>query len=93
VAKFTFPSGRVAVAGSRTLPHTYIPLIASISQHIAHSSGSLSVGCCLGVDQAVISSVEPKYLHIHTIFNSRGKVHVHFLRFNRSYPLQVQVLI
>ena len=73
MAKFTFPSGRVAVAGSRTLPHTYIPLIASISQHIAHSSGSLSVGCCLGVDQAVISSVEPKYLHIHTIFNSRGE--------------------
>lgn len=73
MVKFSFPAGCVAVAGSRTLPPAYIPLVASIAQHIARSSGGLSVGCCLGVDQAVISSVEPKFLHIHTIFNARGE--------------------
>jgi len=72
VANFSFPSGCVAVAGSRTLQQALIPIIASISQHVAHSSGCLSVGCCNGVDQTVINSIEPKYLHIHTVFNSRG---------------------
>ena len=73
MVKFFFPSGCVAVAGSRTLPHAYRSVISSICQHVARSSGSLSVGCCVGVDQAVISSVEPKFLHIHTVFNSRGE--------------------
>jgi hypothetical protein len=46
--------------------------VVAVARQLALSNGCLSVGCCVGFDQVVLSTVSPEYLHIHTVFNARG---------------------
>lgn len=53
---FSFP-GVVAVAGSRGLPASALPLVLCVVSDLAGSGASLVVGCCVGADAALLSAV------------------------------------
>ena len=52
-----FPRGVVAVAGSRRLSPEASALVAQVARELVASGCSLVVGCCVGADSAVLSSV------------------------------------
>jgi hypothetical protein len=56
MAKVLFSYGVVAVAGSRSLSVQGAGLVSNVSRQLVANGCSLVVGCCVGVDQAVVSS-------------------------------------
>lgn len=50
-------SGVVAFAGSRGLPPSFSPLVSSVVSSVVRSGRSVSVGCCVGLDSFVLSSL------------------------------------
>lgn len=49
--------GSVAFAGSRALPVGFAPLVARVACRAVASGFGIAVGCCVGVDSVVLSSV------------------------------------
>ena len=49
--------GVVAFAGSRALPASFAPLVARVASGVVASGRAVAVGCCVGVDSVVLSSV------------------------------------
>ena len=49
--------GVVAFAGSRALPAGFAPLVAGVASGVVASGRAVAVGCCVGVDSVVLSSV------------------------------------
>lgn len=49
--------GVVAFAGSRSLGAAFAPLVSSAVASVLRSGRSVSVGCCVGLDALVLSSV------------------------------------
>ena len=47
----------VAFAGSRALPAGFAPLVARVASRVVASGRFVAVGCCVGVDSVVLSSV------------------------------------
>jgi len=47
--------GVIAFAGSRSLPSASVPLVGSVVRSVVGSGRSVSVGCCVGLDAAVLS--------------------------------------
>ena len=51
--------GVVAFAGSRGLSPLFAPIVSSVVNSVVVSGRSVSVGCCVGLDQFVLSSLPP----------------------------------
>ncbi len=49
--------GVVAFAGSRVLPVGFAPLVSAVARRVVASGLGVAVGCCVGVDSVVLSSV------------------------------------
>ena len=49
--------GVVAFAGSRALPAGFAPLVSAVACRVVASGRAVAVGCCVGVDSVVLSSV------------------------------------
>lgn len=65
-------SGVVAFAGSRSLPSAFAPLVASVVGSVVRSGRSVSVGCCIGVDQVVLSCVPTNSVRCFAAFGAGG---------------------
>lgn len=50
--------GIVAFAGSRSLSFKYEPLVSTIVASVIQSGRTVSVGCCVGLDEIVLSNLE-----------------------------------
>lgn len=50
-------AGVVAFAGSRALPVSFAPQVATAVRSVLRSGRSVSVGCCVGLDFAVLSAL------------------------------------
>jgi hypothetical protein len=65
-------SSVVAFAGSRSLPMGFAPLVASVAARVVASGSSVAVGCCVGVDAVVLSSVPASSVQCFAAFASSG---------------------
>lgn len=57
-------AGPVAVVGSRSLPPGGAALCGRVARSIVASGRALVVGCCVGADEAVLSSVPPSSVRV-----------------------------
>ena len=48
----------VAFAGSRGLSYNYLPLVCSVVGSVIRSGRSVAVGCCVGLDEMVLTNLE-----------------------------------
>ena len=64
--------GVVAFAGSRGLSPQFAPLVGSVVASVVRSGRSVSVGCCVGLDQFVLSSLAPLRGACFAAFGSGG---------------------
>lgn len=62
------PAGVVAVAGSRQLPAGAAAVVAGVAAALAGAGLAVSVGCCVGADSAVLSSVPAPALRVFVAF-------------------------
>lgn len=72
---FSASVGCVAVAGSRQLPSGGDLVVNEVvrSFFVRGTGLRVAVGCCVGVDEAVITACpRPFQLHIHTVFDQLG---------------------
>lgn len=53
---FVMGRGVVAVAGSRSLPRSFAPLVQGVVASVVGSGRSAAVGCCVGADAFALSS-------------------------------------
>ena len=65
--------GVVAVAGSRRLPADGAARVAAVARALAAAGHTLAVGCCVGVDAVVLSSVTPSALRVFAAFGPGGE--------------------
>lgn len=66
------PGGVVAVAGSRSLPAGAAGAVGGVARALAAAGFSVAVGCCVGADSAVLSSVPPAALRVFAAFGCGG---------------------
>lgn len=64
--------GVVAFAGSRALPAGFAPLVARVACAVVASGSRVAVGCCVGVDSVVLSSVPSWSVRCFAAFASCG---------------------
>ncbi|MBI5470889.1 MAG: hypothetical protein HY961_00945 [Ignavibacteriae bacterium] len=64
---------RVGFCGSRSLPVSALPLVSSVVSSVLASSASLAVGCSVGADALVLSSVPLGVLRRVSIFAAFGR--------------------
>jgi hypothetical protein len=71
---FSASVGCVAVAGSRQLPQGGAQVVSEVvrSFMLRGSGLRVSVGCCVGVDEVVLSLCRPSQLNVYTIFDRSG---------------------
>jgi len=71
---FSASVGCVAVAGSRQLPQGGTQVVSEVVRSFMLRSSGLrvSVGCCVGVDEVVLSLCRPSQLNVYTIFDRSG---------------------
>lgn len=71
---FSASVGCVAVAGSRQLPQGGAQVVSEVvrSFMLRGSGLRVSVGCCIGVDEVVLSLCRPSQLNVYTIFDRSG---------------------
>jgi hypothetical protein len=62
----------VAVAGSRSLPPAFVPLVASVVRSVVAAGHSLSVGCCVGADRVTLSAVPLSAVRCFSAFGAGG---------------------
>lgn len=60
--------GVVALAGSRSLSPIGAAVVAGVSSSLAAAGFSVAVGCCVGADSAVLSSVPSSALRVFAAF-------------------------
>ena len=64
--------GSVAFAGSRALPAGFAPLVSAVACRVVASGRFVAVGCCVGVDSVVLSSVPSWSVRCFAAFDSCG---------------------
>lgn len=67
-----FNGGVVVVAGSRSLSGSGSAFVSRVVRGLVASGCSLSVGCCVGVDAAVLSAAPVQALRVFAAFGPAG---------------------
>lgn len=66
------PGGVVALAGSRRLPAGAAGVVSGVACALAAAGFAVAVGCCVGADSAVLSSVPVPALRVFCAFGPAG---------------------
>lgn len=62
----------VAVAGARSLPARFAPAVQRVAVALSGAGFELAVGCCVGVDELVLSSAPAPSLRVFAQFSRSG---------------------
>lgn len=73
VGRCVFPPGVVALAGSRSLPASALPLVRAVVSSLLAGGCSLAVGCCVGADQRALGSCAPGQVRVLAAFGPAGQ--------------------